>query len=186
MIILSEIKKIVSLPALWGFMVLIMVFNILMVFSGDFSREIDYINAVTTVAGDEYGADYLERIEAIIPPDKNEDGVSDYVYRSMLSDAQNFSGGLQKSYFTEEFEGFSKSKWIEDNSINKSLLSVLKNKYEKVKITVAQKNASGESESVVFANRTSGILGYASGNIGRLMLAESVLVSVLIILFSFS
>lgn len=186
MIILSEIKKIASLPALWGFMALLLVFNTMMVFSGDFSREIDYINAVTTVAGDEYGADYLKRIEAIIPPDENSDGVADYVHRTLVSDAQSYSGGIQKSYLTDELEGFLKSDWIKDNSLNKNLLSILKNKYEKAKNTVAQKNASGESESVIFASRTSGILGYASGSIGRLMLAESVLVSVLIILFSFS
>lgn len=186
MIILSEIKKIASLPALWGFMILLLVFNTMMVFSGDFSREIDYINAVTTVAGDEYGADYLERLEAIIPPDENSNGMADYVHRTLLNDAQNCSGGIEKSYFTDELEGFSKSDWIKDNSFNKSLLSMLKNKYEKAKVAAAQKNASGESESVIFANRTSDILGYASGSIGRLVLAECVLVSVLIILFSFS
>ncbi len=186
MIILSEIKKIASLPALWGFMILLLAFNTMMVFSGDYSREIDYINAVTTVAGDEYGADYLKRLEAIIPPDENSDGMAGYVHRTLVSDAQSYSGGIQKSHFTEEFEGFSKSDWIKNNSFNKSLLSILKNKYEKAKATVAQKNASGESESIIFANRTSVILGYASGSIGRLMLAESVLVSVLIILFSFS
>lgn len=186
MIIFSEIKKIVLFPALWGFMALLLVFNTMLVFGGDFSNEIDYINAVTTVAGDEYGADYLERIEAIIPPDENSDGMADYLHRTMLGDAQSYSGGLQKSYFTEEYDGFTKAEWIKDNSLNKSLLSALKNKYEKVKNTIAQKNASGETDSVVFASRTSQIFGYASGTMGRILLAESVVVAVLIILFSVS
>lgn len=184
MIIFSEIKKIVSLPALWGFIVLILVFNTMLVFGGDFSNEIDYINAVTTVAGDEYGADYLERLEAIIPPDEEEHGSNNYFHRNLLNDAQNYSGGLQKSYFTGEYDGFTKAEWIKENPLNKNLLSVLKNKYEKTKNTIAQKNASGETDSVVFASRTGQIFGYASGTIGRIMLAESVIVAVLIILFS--
>lgn len=186
MIIFSEIKKIVSLPALWGFMALLLVFNTLMVFGGDFSREIDYINAVTTVVGDEYGADYLERLEAIIPPDEDKHGSENYFHRNLVSDAQSYSGTLPKSHFTEEYEGFTQSEWIKGSSLNKGLLSVLKNKYEKAKSTIAQKNASGETDSVVFASQTGQIFGYASGTIGRLLLAESVVVAVLIILFSVS
>lgn len=186
MIILSEIKKIVSLPALWGFMALLLVFNTLMVFGGDFSREIDYINAVTTVAGDEYGADYLERVEAIIPPDENKHGSENYFHRSLVSDAQNYSGAVQKSYFSEEYEGFTQSEWINENSFDKALLSVLKDKYEEAKSTVARKNASGETAGVAFASGTGQIFGYASGMIGRLLLAESVVAAVLVILFSVS
>lgn len=186
MIIFSEIKKIVSLPALWGFMALLIIFNTMLVFGGDFSNEIDYINAVSIIAGDEYGTDYLERLEAIIPPDEDEHGISNYIHRNIVLDAQSFSEGLQKSYFTEEYEGFTQSEWIKDNSLNKSMLSVLKNKYEKAKNTIAQKNASGETESVVFASRTSQFFGYAAGTVGRILLAESIIVSVLIILFSVS
>lgn len=186
MIVFSEIKKIVSLPALWGFMALLLVFNTMMVFGGDFSDEIDYINAVTIVAGDEYGADFLERVEAIIPPDDEKHGAVNYFHKSILNDAQNYSGGLQKSYFSGEYEGFTQSEWIKDNSLSKSLFSILKDKYEKVKSAIARKNASGETDSVAFASRTDQIFGYASGTLGRLLLAESVVVAVLVILFSVS
>lgn len=186
MIIISEIRKIVSLPALWGLIAILLVFNTFLAYGGGFSEELDYINAVTTIAGDEYGADYLERLEAIIPPDEESHGINDYIHRNMLTDAQNYEGGLKKEYFAEEFEGFLQREWIKDNSLNRNLLSVLENKYEKVKMTAEKKTASGECDSVVFSNQTDRIFRYASDTMGRIMLAECILFSVLAILFSFT
>ena len=186
MIIKSEIRKIISLPALWGFMALLLIFNTLLAFGGDFSKEIGYINAVTTIAGDEYGSDYLERLESIIPPDKESRSMNDYIHRNMLTDAQNYEGGLKKEYFADEFEGFFQGEWIKDSFLNRNLLSVLENKYEKVEMTAAKKTVLGECESVIFSNQTDRIFSYASDTMGRIMLAECILFSVLAVLFSFT
>lgn len=186
MIILTEIKKILSMPALWGFMALVMIFNIFLAASFSYSDEIDYINAVNTVAGEKYGKDYTERISAIIPPDDEKDFLKSSTHASLVSAAESFSGGLHGEELMQEFNSFSGGEYIQKSPFANRLLTILKSKYDRILAAVDKKNASGESSAVAFGELTGSVFQYSVGTLGRAMLVECILLASLIVLFSLS
>lgn len=185
-IILNEIKKIVTMPALSGFLILLTVLNCVFAFNGNFGNEIEYINAVNRIAGDKFGPDYISALEVMPVPDENEHSIESYYYEQLLAAAKAFPGGRTAKIFSEEFDTFSSDEDVQNMPFSKLITDAIGKKYEKAKTVSAQKNASGETNAVAFGAETGRVFGYATGTLGVLMLAECALVASLVILFAFS
>lgn len=186
MIILHEIKKIIMMPALWGFVALLTVLNCVLALNGNFSGEIDYINAVNGIAGDKYNSAYLSSVKAMLPPDEAERTLESFYHEDILAAAEGFDGGRTAKYFSKEYAAYAESEEIKSMPFSELITSLLGKKYDKIKTVAAQKNASGEVNAVAFGGETGRVFGYASGTLGVLMLAESALIAALVILFSMS
>lgn len=184
MIIFYEIKKILAMPALWGFIALMTVINIVFAVNGNFGAEIDYINAVNRIAGDKYNTSYLNSLKSMRPQDEN--SIEAYYHEDLVNAAESFPGGLTAKYFSEEFTDYAESKSIKNMPFSKQITSLMGKKYEKIKAVAAQKNASGEFNSVAFGSETGRVFNYASGTLGVLMVSECALTGMLIVLFTLS
>ncbi len=183
MIVRFEIKKIISAPAIWGFAVLLAVLNCVVAVGMSRGEEIDYINAVNTIAGNKFSVSYTQKLEAIMPPD--EDSLERWFHEDLLAAAQNFDIRTAK-YYAEELESYEQSLEAEDGFFGKTIASLMARKYEKAKLEAAWKLACGETNYVAFAGETGHIFNGVSGTLGVLMVAECSLIAVLAVMYSLS
>lgn len=183
MIVRFEIKKIICVPAILGFAVLLAVLNCVVAVGLSRSEEIDYINAVNTIAGNKFSASYTKKLESILPPD--EDSVESWFHEDLLAAAQNFDIRTAKHY-AEELENYEQSLEAENEFFGKIIASLMARKYEKAGIEAARKLACGEINYVAFAGETGRIFNSVSGTLGVLMVAECSLIAVLAVMYSLS
>ncbi len=176
-----ELKKLLSMPALWGFIVLVLAVNIIMAVSDSYNEQIYYINAVTKITGTKYGEQYAEVFNRIVPPS---DGFNEWYYESLKESMESAEDIFDSYSVKDAYDGAAKTRDQFEKPISKTAEQLLRLKFILLRPVVREKAASDEALSVYFGNMTAQIHESVFSRFGMFVLCETCLIAFLTVLFS--
>lgn len=183
MIVIHELKKLLSMPALWGFLALLTVFNLFLAFETVPNRAIKYFNSVSAVTGTRYDEKYSEKL-AGVPVKDGELNSEKEMYSTLVSAAESAEDIFDTYDLGAEYARIASAVDSSGKPVSPAVRRLMEKKYAALAPVVAQKAASDESLCVYFGENTPYIHNEVFVLPSQIYTAEAVVVTVLIILFS--
>jgi len=175
-----EIRKILSLPALWGFVAVVLIINIAYAVTTSDRKTIDYINDVSGTTGTSFGAAYAEKMSALPLPEGEQ---LTWIHGNLTSAAETSTRDIFEDITAAQLYKENQDFIFDNKKISPTALALLKLKYEKLEPVIREKAANDDSLSVYFSGETYRIHNRIFNDFGKLFLAESGILSILIMLY---
>ena len=169
-----ELKKIISLPAVWALIAACLVLNALIVFSISGDSYADYVGATSRQTGFILGEEYNARLGQIQADASQAD------YKNRLQAETSGMIDVFEGYQT----GYIAKRYISYLGLTGRAAEDMRNKYASLQQAVNEKAENDESKTLYFAGSTYSQHCNLYGALMRWLLVEGVLTSVLVVLLS--